>query len=56
MTTNSNIDRRATATARTAAGLRSATYHGADLGSWRFDCISDRRTLNEGKQAATWRR
>jgi 4-amino-4-deoxy-L-arabinose transferase-like glycosyltransferase len=33
-----------------------ATYHGTDLGSWRFDCISDRRTLNEGKQAATWRR
>ena len=32
------------------------TYHGADLGSWRFDCISERKTLNEGKQAATWRR
>jgi 4-amino-4-deoxy-L-arabinose transferase-like glycosyltransferase len=34
----------------------SRTYHGADLGSWRFDCISQRRTLQEGKQAATWRR
>jgi 4-amino-4-deoxy-L-arabinose transferase-like glycosyltransferase len=33
-----------------------ATYHGPDLGSWRFDCISPRGTLNEGKQAATWRR
>src|SRR4051794_4079732 len=32
-----------------------ATYHGADLGSWRFDCISPRRTLKEGRQAATWR-
>ncbi|MDX6378152.1 MAG: hypothetical protein QOE98_2455 [Gaiellaceae bacterium] len=32
-----------------------ATYHGADLGSWRFDCISPRKTLNEGRQAATWR-
>jgi 4-amino-4-deoxy-L-arabinose transferase-like glycosyltransferase len=32
------------------------TYHGPDLGSWRFDCISQRRTLDEGKQAATWRR
>jgi 4-amino-4-deoxy-L-arabinose transferase-like glycosyltransferase len=32
------------------------TYHGPDLGSWRFDCISQRKTLNEGKQAATWRR
>jgi 4-amino-4-deoxy-L-arabinose transferase-like glycosyltransferase len=32
------------------------TYHGPDLGSWRFDCISSRKTLNEGKQAATWRR
>ncbi len=32
-----------------------ATYHGPDLGSWRFDCISERKTLNEGRQAATWR-
>jgi 4-amino-4-deoxy-L-arabinose transferase-like glycosyltransferase len=32
-----------------------ATYHGADLGSWRFDCISPRTTLKEGRQAATWR-
>jgi 4-amino-4-deoxy-L-arabinose transferase-like glycosyltransferase len=33
-----------------------ATYSGVDLGGWRFDCISRRRTLDEGKQAATWRR
>ena len=32
-----------------------ATYHGPDLGSWRFDCISPRTTLMEGRQAATWR-
>jgi 4-amino-4-deoxy-L-arabinose transferase-like glycosyltransferase len=32
------------------------TYHGADLGSWRFDCISSRTTFREGKQAAIWRR
>jgi hypothetical protein len=32
------------------------TYYGSDLGGWRFDCISRRGTLNEGKQAATWRR
>jgi 4-amino-4-deoxy-L-arabinose transferase-like glycosyltransferase len=32
------------------------TYHGADLGSWRFDCISPRTTFQEGKQAAKWRR
>lgn len=32
------------------------TYYGADLGGWRFDCISRRRTLKEGKQAAIWRR
>ena len=32
------------------------TYHGADLGSWRFDCISPRTTFKEGKQAAIWRR
>jgi 4-amino-4-deoxy-L-arabinose transferase-like glycosyltransferase len=32
------------------------TYHGADLGSWRFDCISPRRTFREGVQAARWRR
>jgi hypothetical protein len=33
-----------------------ATYYGSDLGGWRFDCISRRKTLNEGKQAAIWRR
>jgi 4-amino-4-deoxy-L-arabinose transferase-like glycosyltransferase len=33
-----------------------ATYHGGDLGGWRFDCISPRRTLQEAVQAATWRR
>jgi 4-amino-4-deoxy-L-arabinose transferase-like glycosyltransferase len=33
-----------------------ATYGGADLGGWRFDCISPRKTLDEGRQAATWRR
>jgi 4-amino-4-deoxy-L-arabinose transferase-like glycosyltransferase len=33
-----------------------ATYHGADLGGWRFECISPRKTLNEAKQAAIWRR
>jgi 4-amino-4-deoxy-L-arabinose transferase-like glycosyltransferase len=32
------------------------TYRGPDLGSWRFDCISPRKTLSEGRQAATWRR
>jgi hypothetical protein len=32
-----------------------ATYHGSDLGGWRFDCISRRKTLDEGRQAATWR-
>jgi hypothetical protein len=32
------------------------TYHGADLGSWRFDCISERKTYAEGRQAGTWRR
>jgi 4-amino-4-deoxy-L-arabinose transferase-like glycosyltransferase len=32
------------------------TYHGIDLGSWRFDCISPRTTFQEGKQAAIWRR
>ena len=32
------------------------TYHGADTGQWRFDCISERRTFDEGEQAATWRR
>ncbi|HEX8743143.1 MAG TPA: glycosyltransferase family 39 protein [Thermoleophilaceae bacterium] len=32
-----------------------ATYGGRDLGSWRFDCISERRTLREGDQAARWR-
>jgi 4-amino-4-deoxy-L-arabinose transferase-like glycosyltransferase len=34
----------------------SRTYHGIDLGSWRFDCISQRTTFQEGKQAAIWRR
>jgi 4-amino-4-deoxy-L-arabinose transferase-like glycosyltransferase len=39
------------------AGANCAkTYHGADLGSWRFDCISMRKTFQEGKQAAIWRR
>jgi 4-amino-4-deoxy-L-arabinose transferase-like glycosyltransferase len=39
------------------AGANCAkTYHGTDLGSWRFDCISQRHTLKEGKQAARWRR
>jgi hypothetical protein len=32
------------------------TYSGEDLGGWRFDCISERKTLKEGVQAATWRR
>jgi 4-amino-4-deoxy-L-arabinose transferase-like glycosyltransferase len=32
------------------------TYHGVDLGGWRFDCISQRTTFKEGKQAAIWRR
>jgi hypothetical protein len=32
------------------------TYRGPDLGSWRFDCISERKTLDEGRQAGTWRR
>jgi 4-amino-4-deoxy-L-arabinose transferase-like glycosyltransferase len=31
------------------------TYRGADLGGWRFDCISDRHTFREGAQAARWR-
>jgi 4-amino-4-deoxy-L-arabinose transferase-like glycosyltransferase len=39
------------------AGANCArTYHGIDLGSWRFDCISARTTFHEGKQAAIWRR
>src|SRR4051794_35365128 len=33
----------------------SRTYHGADLGGWRFECISPRRTFREGEQAARWR-
>jgi hypothetical protein len=33
-----------------------ATYRGGDLGGWRFDCISPRRTLKEAVQAARWRR
>jgi hypothetical protein len=32
------------------------TYGGADMGGWRFDCISQRTTLKEGRQAAIWRR
>ena len=32
------------------------TYGGEDLGQWRFDCISERKTFREGEQAATWRR
>jgi 4-amino-4-deoxy-L-arabinose transferase-like glycosyltransferase len=32
-----------------------ATYRGNDTGSWRFDCISERDTFEEGEQAATWR-
>src|SRR3954467_13341231 len=39
-----------------AGGNCDRTYHGADLGSWRFDCISPRKTFREGKQAAIWRR
>ena len=31
------------------------TYAGEDLGQWRFDCISERRTFDEGAQADTWR-
>jgi 4-amino-4-deoxy-L-arabinose transferase-like glycosyltransferase len=31
------------------------TYHGADLGGWRFECISQRHTFREGAQAARWR-
>lgn len=39
------------------AGANCAkTYHGQDLGGWRFDCISQRKTLKEAVQAATWRR
>jgi hypothetical protein len=38
------------------AGANCAeTYYGYDLGGWRFDCISNRRTFKEGRQAATWR-
>jgi 4-amino-4-deoxy-L-arabinose transferase-like glycosyltransferase len=33
-----------------------ATYGGPDIGQWRFDCISQRRTFREGEQAAIWRR
>jgi 4-amino-4-deoxy-L-arabinose transferase-like glycosyltransferase len=33
-----------------------ATYRGTDLGGWRFDCISERKTLREAVQAARWRR
>lgn len=39
------------------AGANCArTYRGPDTGSWRFDCISQRRTFREGDQAARWRR
>jgi 4-amino-4-deoxy-L-arabinose transferase-like glycosyltransferase len=39
------------------AGANCAkTYYGSDLGGWRFDCISQRKTFKEGRQAATWRR
>ena len=31
------------------------TYRGADLGGWRFECISQRHTFREGAQAARWR-
>jgi 4-amino-4-deoxy-L-arabinose transferase-like glycosyltransferase len=31
------------------------TYHGTDLGGWRFECISPRHTFREGAQAARWR-
>jgi hypothetical protein len=31
-------------------------YYGADTGQWRFDCISERTTLNESDQAVIWRR
>jgi 4-amino-4-deoxy-L-arabinose transferase-like glycosyltransferase len=31
-------------------------YHGADMGAWRFDCISKRTKVSEAKQAAVWRR
>jgi 4-amino-4-deoxy-L-arabinose transferase-like glycosyltransferase len=31
-------------------------YNGLDIGQWRFDCISERTTLNEAKQAKIWRR
>jgi 4-amino-4-deoxy-L-arabinose transferase-like glycosyltransferase len=39
------------------AGANCAkAYYGSDLGGWRFDCISPRRTFREGVQAARWRR
>ena len=31
-------------------------YGGQDMGQWRFDCISERTTLDEAKQAEIWRR
>jgi 4-amino-4-deoxy-L-arabinose transferase-like glycosyltransferase len=38
------------------AGANCAeTYGGRDMGSWRFDCISERRSFREGEQAARWR-
>jgi 4-amino-4-deoxy-L-arabinose transferase-like glycosyltransferase len=31
-------------------------YYGADVGNWRFDCISPKTRRNEAAQAAVWRR
>ena len=32
-----------------------ATYYGPDIGQWRFDCISERKSFREGEQAEIWR-
>jgi len=32
-----------------------ATYSGIDVGAWRFDCISARRTADDSVQGARWR-
>ncbi len=32
------------------------TYRGVDLGGWNIRCISPRRSADEARQAATWRR
>lgn len=32
-----------------------AAYHGTDLGTWNFACISKRRTFNERVQSDRWR-